>query len=99
MKPFTLFKRRGDDRETAVYYVRVMENGRRKAYSTGCTQKEEAEDFAEQHYGKGKRAPTLAAFVDDRHFFIRGECRWLLRREAGAGMRSRKTRCESIDTR
>lgn len=47
--------------------------------------KRKAEDryYAEQHYGKGKRAPSLSAFIEDRHFFIRGECRWLLRREAG----------------
>ena len=83
MKPFTLFKRRGDDRETAVYYVRVMENGRRKAYSTGCTKKDAAEDYAELHFGSGKRAPTLNAFLEDRHFFERGACRWILRREAG----------------
>lgn len=83
MKPYTLFKRRGGDRDTAIYYARVMENGRRKAYSTGCTKKDDAEDYAELHFGSGKRAPTLAAFLDERHFFERGACRWIQRREAG----------------
>jgi integrase len=83
MRKYTLFKRKAEDRDP-IWYVKVYdERGKRKAYSTGCTRKEDAEDFAEQHYGKGKRAPTLAAFVDDRHFFERGACRWLLRREAG----------------
>ena len=93
MKPYTLFKRRGGDRDTAIWYVRVMEDGQdlqtgqpvrvRKAYSTGCNKKDDAEDYAELHFGSGKRAPTLDAFIEDRHFFERGACRWIQRREAG----------------
>jgi integrase len=84
MRKFTLFKRRGEDRDGTVWYVRVRdERGKRHAYTTGCTRKDEAEDYAEMHYGSGKRAPTLAVFVAERHFFERGACFWLLRREAG----------------
>ena len=80
MRKYTLFKRKAEDRDP-VWYVKVYDDqGRRKAFSTGCTRKEDSNDFAELHYGKGKRAPTLAAFVEDRHFFQRGECRWLLQR-------------------
>ena len=51
MRKYTLFKRKGEDRETSVYYVRVYdEHGRRKAYSTGCSKKEDAIDYAEQHF-------------------------------------------------
>jgi hypothetical protein len=83
VRKYTLFKQKAEDRDP-IWYVKVYDDaGRRKAYSTGCTRKEGATDFAELHYGKGKRAPTLAAFVEDRHFFQRGQCRWLLRRAAG----------------
>ena len=83
MKKYTLFKRKAEGRDP-IWYVKVYdERGKRKAYSTGCTRKEEAEDYTEQHYGKGKRAPILAAFIEDRHFFERDACRWLLRRQAG----------------
>jgi len=83
MRKYTLFKRRAEGRDP-VWYVKVYDDqGRRKAYSTGCTRKEDAEDEAEKRFGKGKRAPVLNAFIAERHFFVRGECRWLLRREAG----------------
>jgi site-specific recombinase XerD len=84
MRKYTLFKRRGEDRDGTVWYVRIRdERGTRRAYSTVCTRKEEAEDYAELHFGAGTRAPTLKAFAVERHFFEHGVCRWLLRREAG----------------
>jgi hypothetical protein len=72
VRKYTLFKRKAEDRDS-IWYVKVYDAaGKRKAYSTGCTRKEDALDFAELHYGKGKRAPNLAAFVADGHFFTRG---------------------------
>ncbi|MGD0727067.1 MAG: tyrosine-type recombinase/integrase [Spirochaetia bacterium] len=91
MRKYILFKRRGEGRDP-VWYVKIYENGRRRAKAiridTGdgttrpCTLKEEAEDYAELHYGQGQRAPVLKAFIEERHFFERGACFWILDREA-----------------
>ena len=56
MRKYTLFKRKAEDRDP-VWYVKVYDDqGRRKAYSTGCTRKEDA---ARPHPGGLRRGPAL----------------------------------------
>lgn len=78
-KGYSLFKRRSAGR-TATWYVLIWEGDKRKAYTTRCSKKEDAEAYAEKHFKKG-RSPTLSDFVAERCFFVRGQCRWLQRTE------------------